>query len=352
MTLEALKDKANKLPKLPGVYIMKDTEGFVIYVGKSKCLKERVSSYFRSLKHAPPKVGRLVAAIDTFESIITDTELDALLLECQLIKQYRPLYNRLLKHDKNYRYINIKGADGFQTLQATYQMGTEGYYYGPYDRHVDLILVVDALKRYFKLPNCSEVEALENCLTYRLNQCNAPCIEGNSVLNVNKINELKAFLEGNNFDIIGAYEALMQQAAESLEFDKAIRYRQIYFALKRLCYRQEAAKLSLAQTKGIALLPMPVGGIKVYLLYGTRIMYTFKLKDTERPSTKLAKIRDAYNKHLCEPAVPLNMIEKHEVDYYFILYSYFKNHEEVKYLQQDDHEEGETFINRLLDDEG
>ena len=346
MTHAELKQQAKALPKLPGIYIMKDEADFVIYVGKSKSLKDRVSSYFGSLRHAPPKVSRLVAAIDHFDIQLTDTELDALLLECQLIKQYRPLYNRLLKNDKSYKYICLKEAVGSEVLSATYQIGKEGKYYGPYDRHVDLTCAVEALRAYYKLPNCKTIEPLDNCLTYRLKNCCAPCIE--SATYKSSLEAVAAFLEGTHLECIVYYEKRMQEAAEVLDFDAAIKYRQFYLSLKRLCYRQEAAQLALSCVLGVAFVPLPTGGLKAYYLRGATIISTCLFKARSHKTTRYKHSLLALQAILNQKALASLPFKKEEVDYHLILYSYLNTHDEVQYLHQHTNESLEDFVTRLI----
>ena len=333
MTFEELKLEAKKLPLLPGVYLMKDGEGYVIYVGKSKHLRNRVSSYFGSLKHVKPKVKRMVAAIDHFEWQLTDTELEALLLECKLIKQYKPLYNRLLKNDKKYRYIQVQVEASLGTIQAVYEKGKAGVYFGPYDQGVDLKIAVEALKDYFKLPHhCKERMDMEECLTYRLQRCIGACNKENKDKHQQALKETIDFLEGSNNSPLQFYETAMKSASEQLHFDKAVLYREIWYALKRLGYRQEAIALSLAQTRGMALLDCPKGGYKLYLLRGTTIIKSIYLEEAEQGylEEQLIQFGERYLKTPFEKCLAL---DKGEIDQSLILYNYLMSQNTVCYRQ-------------------
>lgn len=321
MTIEELKQKAKQLPLLPGVYLMKDKEGYIIYVGKSKHLRNRVSSYFGSLNHVQPKVKRMVAAIDTFEYELTDTELDALLLECELIKKYKPLYNRLLKNDKKYRYIHVDTENELGSIAAVYEKDDTGLYFGPYDQRSHLLVAVEALRHYFQLPSCKQGIGTQSCLAYRLKRCVGPCEPANKEKHQNALKELVLFLEGKNEQPILFYETAMQQASDNLDFDKAINYRQNWQALRGLNYRHEAIKLSLEQTRGMAVLACPAGGCKLYLLKGTTILQSFYLKDLDDKEL-LEYFVEKGKMYLSEPFKKSQAFDKKRVDQSLILYSY------------------------------
>ena len=152
MNIEVLRKESLKLPKLPGVYIMKNAKGDVIYVGKAKNLKNRVSQYFTRLSSHTVKVSKMVENIDRFEFIITASEVEALVLECSLIKQYMPKYNILLKDDKGYSYIKI-GTGDYPKITAERKKGTDGEYIGPFMSFFSVRQSVDAANPVFMLPS-------------------------------------------------------------------------------------------------------------------------------------------------------------------------------------------------------
>ena len=150
--IDKLREKANKLPLLPGVYIMKDAFGKVIYVGKAKKLKNRVSSYFASQTNMQTKVIKMVSHVDDFDYIITDSEFEALVLECSLIKQHMPKYNILLKDDKGYHYVKVTDSP-YPRIQFAMQKQDDGStYIGPYTSSYIVREAVDAAQKIFKLP--------------------------------------------------------------------------------------------------------------------------------------------------------------------------------------------------------
>ena len=155
--LRRLKDKANKLPLTPGVYIMKNKEGKIIYIGKAKALKNRVSQYFGSQEKHYTKVRKMVENVEDFDYILTDSEFEALVLECSLIKQHMPKYNILLKDDKGFSYIKITKGD-WQNIYPVLQKDDEGAeYVGPYTAGFSVTRAVEKAKKVFKLPTCSKV---------------------------------------------------------------------------------------------------------------------------------------------------------------------------------------------------
>ena len=259
-----------------------------------------------------------------------------------------PLYNRLLKQDKTYKYICLRDRIGQEALSATYRRGKDGVYYGPYDKHTDLRCVVDVLKTYYRLPQCTTPGAVEDCLPYRLGNCKAPCLPKQVHLLNESLIDLRRFLDGESEAIIDDYASKMQAAAEALDFDQAIKYRNIYYSLRQLSYKQEAVRVTLAQIPAIALIPMPVGGTKVYLLRGNRIIYTFYFSGRERMTTQYNKLSIAYNTYLATNTELLEEVSKHEVDYSYITYTYLKNHKEIIYVQQIKEEISKVFIKRLL----
>lgn len=347
MTIEELKQQAKQLPLLPGIYLMKDKDDYVIYVGKSKHLKNRVSSYFGSLNHVQPKVKRMVAAINTFEYQLTDTELDALLLECELIKKYKPLYNRLLKNDKKYRYIHVDLESELGSITAVYEKENTGLYFGPYDQSGDLLVAVEALKNYFQLPSCKQGVGTEVCLSYKLKRCLGPCESVNKERHQKALKSLVLFLEGKNQLPIAFYETAMQEASNMLDFDKAIIYRQNWYALKRLGYRQEAIKLSLEQTRGMAVLACPAGGCKLYLLKGTTILQSFYWKNINEKQL-LEDFIEKGNTYLSTPFKKSQALDKKRVDQSLIVYSYFMNQHTEAYGKIENKRSIEKVCHQLL----
>ena len=175
MNLTELKQKANNLPLKPGVYIMKDESGKIIYIGKAKALKNRVTQYFGLGSQHTEKVRRMVQNVDDFEYIICDSEFEALILENSLIKQNQPKYNILLKDDKGYFYIKITN-DKWKKIETSKQIDKDGEYLGPYNSGFIVKETVDEVRKIFKLPDCSRGfdKKSKPCLNYHIGICFAP----------------------------------------------------------------------------------------------------------------------------------------------------------------------------------
>ena len=178
--IKSLREKAMRLPLQPGVYIMKDKSDHVIYVGKAKALKNRVSQYFGSEKNHDEKVRQMVAHVHHFEFIVTDSEFEALILECSLIKQYHPKYNILLKDDKGYHYIKITKGPWSRIEAAKQKLEDGATYIGPFISSWTVKQAVDEAVKIFKLPVChkkfpQDIRKTRPCLNYYIKQCCAPC---------------------------------------------------------------------------------------------------------------------------------------------------------------------------------
>lgn len=346
MTIEELRKKANALPLLPGVYLMKDELGNIIYVGKSKALKKRVRTYFGKLTGERTKIKRMVNAIVDFDYELTDTELDALILECRLIKAYKPMYNSLLKSDKKYRYIKLDANKVLQRAELAYEKGEEGLYFGPYDMPYLLAHGVKAINAYYGLPTCKEVIHKKDCLIYRLGQCSAPCEEENKACYEAKLKQAIDFLEGRDEKILAFYEEKMREAAETFEFDKAIGYRDALSVLRLLGYRKEAIAYSLAGTPGIAFIKKPMGGVKYYILAGTQIVDTRCIEEAEledlthKPGEGLIKeLKKRFEKQKKEVFQKRSHLEKGEIDEAMILYFYLHTKADCLYLNMEERKE-------------
>ena len=240
MTFE---EKLKKVPLLPGVYIMKSESGEVIYVGKSKALKNRLSQYFKKSGHTG-KVGAMVANIADFEYIVTATETEALVLECNLIKKYSPHYNILLKDNKQYPYIKITVKDDFPKMQIARRDLRDGAkYFGPFTAGVAR-QTMDVIYKTFCLPDCKKVFPKDigkdrPCLNYHIGKCVAPCtgkISSEEYKGI--IDEVCDFLEGKAGDVIKRLRAQMGEASENLEFEKAADLRDKISRIKELYEKQ------------------------------------------------------------------------------------------------------------------
>lgn len=244
--IKELRKKAMALPLQSGVYLMKNKDKEIIYVGKAKKLKNRVSSYFASQTNMQTKVRKMVSHVDDFDYIITDSEFEALVLECSLIKQHMPKYNILLKDDKGYHYIKVTSSP-YPRLQFAMQKTDDGStYIGPYTSAFIVREAVDAAQKIFKLPQCNKVFPRDigkgrPCLNFHIGQCSAPCAGKISQKDYEKsVEDALSFLMKKGTDeAINDMKAEMLEASENLEFEKAAALRDRIAAIRRITDKQK-----------------------------------------------------------------------------------------------------------------
>lgn len=242
-----LEEELKNLPEQPGVYIMHDKDDVIIYVGKAKVLKNRVRQYFQKNKNHTPKVLAMVANVAYFEYIVTDSEMEALVLECNLIKKHRPKYNILLKDDKQYPYIKVSINKTYPRIYMSRNLKNDGAkYFGPYTGMQTVRNTIDIVQKIFKPPTCSrkfpeDIGKGRPCLNYHINNCFAPCIAGKvSRDEYRKIFfEICSFLEGNHTELLAKMNEEMRAASANLEFEKAAILRDKIEAVKRFEEKQK-----------------------------------------------------------------------------------------------------------------
>ena len=234
------------LPDKPGVYIMKNSLGEVIYVGKAKVLKNRIRQYFQNSKNHSEKVRAMVKNIAEFEYIVTDSEMEALILECNLIKKYSPRYNIALKDDKFYPFIKITTNEDFPRVYVTRNFAKDGNrYFGPYTNGTAVYEVMGLIKKLFPLRTCKKAiveggEPTRACLNYHINLCKAPCAGYISKAEYwEMIDEIINILNGTDTSIIKKLKLEMEKAAEELEFEKAAKIRDRILAIELISEKQK-----------------------------------------------------------------------------------------------------------------
>lgn len=239
---DSIKNALAVLPEKPGVYLMHDAEGKVIYVGKAVVLKNRVRSYFRNLASHSPKVKAMVAKIAEIETIVTSSEVEALILECNLIKKYRPRYNISLKDDKTYPYLKVTMQENFPRLFATRRQSRDGAkYYGPYADASAMHATVKLLRSMFPLRTCRTMNPDRPCLNYHIKRCLAPCAGLVSKAEYQQmIKSVCMVLDGRTADLERELKQRMQDAAENYAFEEAARLRDQLQAVERLNESQKA----------------------------------------------------------------------------------------------------------------
>ena len=241
-----LQDELKKLPDLPGVYIMHDKSDAIIYIGKAVSLRKRVRQYFQPSHNEGIKKKQMVEHIARFEYIITDSELEALVLECNLIKEHCPKYNTMLRDDKSYPYIRVTVGEAYPRVVFARQMKKDkSRYFGPYTSAGAVKDTIDLINKIYRLRTCNrnlprDIGAERPCLNYHIHQCDAPC-QGyiSKEEYAEKINGVLEFLGGNYGPVLRDLEAKMNAASMEMEFEKAIEYRELLNSVKQIAQKQK-----------------------------------------------------------------------------------------------------------------
>ncbi len=259
MTEKELRKKAMALPLNPGVYIMKNKDKKIIYIGKAKALKNRVSSYFGSHSNHSLKVIRMVENVDDFDYILCDTEFEALVLECSLIKQHMPKYNILLKDDKGYNYIKVTKEEFPKISECKRMDDDNATYIGPFISNFSVKNAVEETLKIFKLPRCNkkfprDYNKSRPCLNGFMGLCSAPCNGGITKEEyVNNVNDAVSFLKGGSAKSVKEMMQKMELYSENLEFEKAAKMRDRIKAIRNLEEKQKVVSINVPEEDVFAL---------------------------------------------------------------------------------------------------
>lgn len=241
-----IQEELKKLPSQPGVYIMHDEKDAIIYVGKAISLKNRVRQYFQSSRNKGAKIEQMVTHISRFEYIVTDSELEALVLECNLIKEHRPKYNTMLKDDKGYPFIKVTVDEEYPRVMLAWRMKKDkAKYYGPYTSVTAVKDAIELIRKLYHIRSCSrklprDIGKERPCLYYHMHQCEAPCQGYISKKDYRGyIHKVVSFLNGNSKDVIRELEEKMMLASEELRFEDAMEYRDLIESVNRIGERQK-----------------------------------------------------------------------------------------------------------------
>ena len=241
-----IQEELKKLPDKPGVYIMHDKNDTIIYVGKAIILKNRVRSYFRESANHSPKIAKMVSLVERFEYIVTDSELEALVLENNLIKEHRPKYNTMLKDDKTYPYIKVTVSDVYPRILFSREMKKDkSKYFGPYTSAAAVKDTIELINKLYKLRTCNrklpkDAGKERPCLNYHIHQCKAPCQNFVTPEEYKKqVEEALEFLNGNYGKILKDLQQKMETASENLEFEEAASYRDLINSVKQVAQKQK-----------------------------------------------------------------------------------------------------------------
>lgn len=241
-----IEEELKKLPAKPGVYLMHDEKDNIIYVGKAISLKNRVRQYFQSSRNKGAKIEQMVTHIRRFEYIVTDSELEALVLECNLIKEHRPKYNTMLMDDKGYPFIKVTVNEAYpRVMLARTMQKDKAKYFGPYTSAGAVKDTIELIRKIYHIRNCNrnlprDTGKERPCLNYHIKQCKAPCQGYITEQEYRKsIDKVIRFLNGHYDEVLKELEAKMQEASENMEFERAIEYRELLGSVKQIAEKQK-----------------------------------------------------------------------------------------------------------------
>ena len=319
-----IEEELKKLPEKPGVYIMHDAQDTIIYVGKAIRLRSRVRSYFRENIGRGPSIDKMVTQIARFEYIVTDSELEALVLENNLIKEHNPKYNTLLKDDKTYPYIKVTVGEAYpRVLFSRLMKKDKSRYFGPFTSAAAVKDTIELLNKLFKLRTCNRTLprdcGLERpCLNYHIGQCMAPCEGKISQAEYRKnVDKALEFLNGNYKMIQDELQAKMEAAAEELEFEEAARYRDLLNSVKQVSQKQKITDSDLEDKDIIALdkdggeAVVQVFFVRAGKLIGREHFYMTHVEDADKSQILQDFIKQFY---AGTPFVPRELILQREIE--------------------------------------
>ena len=241
-----IEEELKKLPARPGVYLMHDASDAIIYVGKAVSLRNRVRQYFQSSRNKGPKIEQMVTRIRRFEYIVTDSELEALVLECNLIKEHRPKYNTMLKDDKTYPFIKVTVGEEYPRVLFSRTMKKDkSRYFGPYSSAGAVKDTIDLIRKLYRIRSCSrslpkEIGNDRPCLNYHIKQCDAPCQGYISKEDYREsVNQALDFLNGNYGPVLDMLKKRMEEASERMEFEDAAAWRDLWNSVKQVAQKQK-----------------------------------------------------------------------------------------------------------------
>lgn len=352
-------NKAKELPELPGIYLMKDKNNYVIYVGKSKNLKNRVTSYFYELKNRSSKIEKMIGNIEDFDYIVTDTELDALVLECNYIKKIKPMYNSMLKNHNKYPYIKVAIKEEYPYLELSFEKDdNESLYFGPYVSKNYAQDILNYINFKFKIRKCTKYKISKGspCLDYHLKKCIGLCI--NNIDNKEYksiIDEIIYLLKGNIQKNIDDLEKRMIQCSIDLNFEEAQIYKDYISTLKYLSINQKVINETYKGKNIVACEKIENNKVKIFLIKGNSILYS-EVVDKCKYNIKVlnAKLKyyivSYFNKDI------EIILDKEDIDEAIIIYSYLKSkNNNIEYveikkdlLNKDNEDKLETYIYNFI----
>lgn len=319
-----IEEELKKLPGKPGVYLMHDENDTIIYVGKAISLRNRVRSYFRASTNKSPKIERMVERIARFEYIVTDSELEALVLENNLIKEHNPRYNTMLKDDKTYPYIKVTVGEPYPRVLIARQMKKDkSRYFGPYTSAGAVKDTVDLMNKLYQLRTCQrklpeDIGKDRPCLNYHIRQCLGPCQDYISRETYREqVDKALEFLNGNYQPIIRDLKAQMEEAAEKLDFEEAIRCRELLNSVKKVAQKQKITDSDGEDKDIIALAKEEEDAVvQVFFIRGGRLIgrehfYMTRVAEEAEDRILLSFVKQFY---AGTPYIPRELMLQHEIE--------------------------------------
>lgn len=307
MTNDLLQSKLAHLPNNPGVYLFKNGQGEILYIGKAAVLAERVRSYFQKGAQHHPKTSLLVGLVADLETMVTRSELEALILESNLVKRHRPRFNVVLRDDKQYPYVRLPIKDDFPRLSIVRRVQKDGaLYYGPYTPTNALRETLKVIKHVFPLATCSieiDGKAERACIEFEIKRCMAPCTGNQSKEDYHQtVKQVRQFLEGRDHELLDALRARMEEAAGREEFEEAARLRDRLFKIERMLEKQRITQTSATDQDVIGLarqgasVDLQILFVRGGLLIGRKDFFWPQSADTPDEELVQSAIEQFYNK--------------------------------------------------------
>ena len=335
-----IEEELKKLPAKPGVYLMHDEKDQIIYVGKAISLKNRVRQYFQASRNKGVKIEQMVTHIKRFEYIVTDSELEALVLECNLIKEHRPKYNTMLMDDKGYPFIKVTTNEAYPRIMLAREMKKDkAKYFGPYTSAGAVKDTIDLIRKLYQIRSCNrnlpkDIGKERPCLNYHIKQCKAPCQQYIFQEEYGKsIDEAIRFLNGHYDSILKDLEQKMQDASENMEFERAIEYRELLNSVKQIAQKQKITDSSGEDRDILAVAKDAEDAVvQVFFIRGGRLIGRdhFFLRNASEDSK--SKILESFIKQFYAgtPFIPSELMLQEELEEREILEQWLSKKKEQK----------------------
>jgi excinuclease ABC subunit C len=325
-----LTEKIQNLPSTPGVYLMKDSLGGILYVGKAKNLKKRVQSYFRSSTKHSPKIKKLVQHLKDFDYILVDTEFEAFMLECKLIKEMKPPYNRMMKNPLSFAYIVIHMNDGSGRIEMTTNPKEQAgnLFFGPFTNLNTIEKGIHGILACFKVLCSNPSQRGSACLNYSLGLCNGLCLGGSALEQYHDIlNQIVSLLNRTDKSILEEMDLMMLKASENFDFEMAAKYRDYIDAVNSLINKESVIEFT-EENNNIAIIEsLNEQSIKLFLIKRTEVLFSKKYElDKRELELVKAEIREAIFTYFTSNVPPSSIeVSRNELAEAQIVYSYLKS---------------------------